>query len=169
MNCHAMYVVTLTTLDSRSGRRSLILGFLHPIDLFHLMRATRESNAMPRGPEAESIWRTSFSHHPDMPCSPPGCTPQSWACIPFDYRAKRTVSLVFPPATNQTILSPIMVSIDLVHLHATASILWLVVILHNGPPATVLGTQGGLGTDLKEVMAMSGKKPSTFERVMWMT
>ncbi|KAF9486139.1 hypothetical protein BDN70DRAFT_988152 [Pholiota conissans] len=64
-----------------------IFGLLHPIDLYHAIRATKALRLFLLDKNSASIWRESFLNHPDIPFYPDDVSPPKW------------VSLIFGPAT----------------------------------------------------------------------
>ncbi|KAF9486154.1 hypothetical protein BDN70DRAFT_237123 [Pholiota conissans] len=64
-----------------------IFGFLHPIDLYHAIRATKSLRRFLLDRNSTSIWRESFLNHPDIPFYPDDVSSPKW------------VSMIFGPAT----------------------------------------------------------------------
>ncbi|KAF8172646.1 hypothetical protein BJ912DRAFT_1080535, partial [Pholiota molesta] len=61
--------------------------FLHPIDLYHAIRATKGLRSFLLNKNSITIWKESFLNHPDIPFYPPDVSAPKWA------------SLLFGPAT----------------------------------------------------------------------
>ncbi|KAF8172647.1 hypothetical protein BJ912DRAFT_99990 [Pholiota molesta] len=67
-----------------------IFEFLHPIDLYHAIRATKGLRSFLLNKNSTTIWKESFLNHPDIPFYPPDVSAPKWA------------SLIFGPATCDT-------------------------------------------------------------------
>ncbi|KAF9486251.1 hypothetical protein BDN70DRAFT_239894 [Pholiota conissans] len=64
-----------------------IYELLHPIDLYHAIRSTKNIRRFLLNKNSASIWRKSFLNHSDIPFYPNDVSPPKW------------VSLIFGPAT----------------------------------------------------------------------
>ncbi|TFK69898.1 hypothetical protein BDN72DRAFT_857341 [Pluteus cervinus] len=63
-----------------------ILGFLHPLDLHHLIRTTTYLRRLLLTPKAGHCWLNSYLNYPDFPPYPKGCSPPRWVGLLFgDY------------------------------------------------------------------------------------
>ncbi|TFK69909.1 hypothetical protein BDN72DRAFT_959222 [Pluteus cervinus] len=119
-----IFVATIKELRSTSsgyGRRKLrlitffqtlpldvvecIFGFLHPLDLHHLVRTSKSLRKLLLSRSSNSIWETSFLNHPSVPYYPEKCSPPFWTDLL--YGCNPTCSF----CENYAFM------IDLVHLH----------------------------------------------------
>ncbi|KAF9486137.1 hypothetical protein BDN70DRAFT_926842 [Pholiota conissans] len=70
-----------------------IFEFLHPIDLYHAIRASKKLRHFLLDKNTESIWKQAFHNYPDIPLYPNYVSAPKW------------VSLAFGPATCDVYLS----------------------------------------------------------------
>ncbi|TFK69924.1 hypothetical protein BDN72DRAFT_579998 [Pluteus cervinus] len=61
-----------------------ILGFLHPLDLYHFTRTTKYLRRLLLTPKAEHCWQDSYLNHSDFPSYPKGCSPPRWINLLFE-------------------------------------------------------------------------------------
>ncbi|TFK69896.1 hypothetical protein BDN72DRAFT_959209 [Pluteus cervinus] len=87
-----------------------ILGFLHPLDLYHLIQTTKDLRKLLLTPKAGPCWQDSFLNHPNFPSFPTGCSPPRW------------VNLLFEDPTRCGFCNTKMTEIiEAVHLHQLCS------------------------------------------------
>ncbi|KAF8181482.1 hypothetical protein BJ912DRAFT_1044602 [Pholiota molesta] len=63
--------------------RPKIFGFLHPIDLYHAIRATKALRHFLLDKNFTAVWKESFTNHPDIPMYPDDVSAPKWACLIF--------------------------------------------------------------------------------------
>ncbi|RDB27250.1 hypothetical protein Hypma_004519 [Hypsizygus marmoreus] len=60
-----------------------IFGYLHPLDIFHISQTTKSLRNVVLVRSAQSLWKTAYKRHRDVPRCPPSMSEPAWTALIF--------------------------------------------------------------------------------------